>query len=373
VIETETVNRIIGFKGDGLPVVSLYVRVPSDLQSSRVLIGSEVGSQLHEIRPMGEDRSLGHDVMMSIRGDIERIENLLSEERWSPGAVGLFSCSGRGFFEEVALPRGVRTRVVVDETPWVRPMLAVLDEYHRCCVAVVDRETARMWELYCDEMRETGTLRVSADPGRNQDKAEELTKRHFREVVTTLDKMYRDGEFELLIVGGHHAEVPRFLEFLTHELQPRLAGTFVVDDDSRTSFGEIKRQAMAIVERYERTEEVRMVADTLERSAAGSLAALGLERCLWAGTVAAVDYLLVHDEVVVPGVVCDHDRWLAQDGETCPLCERPLRRVPDVVDELVQLVIGDGGSIEHVFADTPLKTHLVAASLRFPPPPPPRQ
>jgi len=65
-------------------------------------------------------------------------------------------------------------------------MLAVLDEYHRSCVVVVDRETARTWELYQDEMRETGTLRLSADPGQNHDKAEELTQRR-------------------LPAGGHHA------------------------------------------------------------------------------------------------------------------------------------------------------------------------
>ena len=75
-------------------------------------------------------------------------------------------------------------------------MLAVLDEYHRCCVAVVDRKTARIWELYQDEMSEIGTQRVGADPGRNQDKAEELTKRHFRDVVTMLDKLHRDDAFE---------------------------------------------------------------------------------------------------------------------------------------------------------------------------------
>jgi Bacterial archaeo-eukaryotic release factor family 10 len=320
---------------------------------------------------MGEDHRLGHAVRMSIRGDMDRITEATDDERWSPGAVALFSCSGRGFFEEVQLPRGVRERVVVDETAWVRPMLAVLDEYHRCCVTVVDRETARTWELYQEDMRETGTLSLAVDPGRNQHKVEELTKRHFREVVTTLDKMYRNGGFELLIVGGHRAELPGFLVFLTHEVRARLAGTFPIDDDARTSFGEVKRQATAIVDRYERAEEQRMVADILETSAAGGLAALGLSPCLWAGSVAAVGGLLVQDGAVAQGVMCDRDRWLAVAAETCPLCGGPVRHTPDVVDELVQVVIDSGGSIEHVAADTPLSEHVVAASLRFPLPPEP--
>jgi peptide subunit release factor 1 (eRF1) len=371
VITADTVNRIIRFKGNGLPVVSLYCQVPFDPQRRVVSIRSEVDSQLHEIRPMAEDHRLGRDAMMSIRGDIDRMLDVAGQERWHPGAVALFACSGRGFFEEVVLPRMVRNRVVVDETAWVRPMLAILDASHRCCVAVVDREGARVWELYQDEMHEVGSRSLSADAGRNQDKLRELTKKHFRDVVSLLDKLYRDGQFELLIVGGHRPEVPPFLDFLTHELRGIIAGTFAVDDDRRTAVGEVKRQAVAILDRYERAEEERMVAEAVETSAAGGLAVLDLPPCLWAGSVAAVNRLLVQDGAVVPGVICDRDRWLALGGDRCPLCERPVRHAPDVVDELAQVVMDEGGSVEHVSADTVLKERITAAFLRFPLPPQP--
>jgi len=107
-ITTETINRIVGFRGNGLPVVSLYARVPTDLSSRGAMVRSQVDNALHEIRPMGEDHALGHDAMTSIRGDIDRIAGVAREQRWSPGAVALFSCSGRGFFEEVQLPGRAR-------------------------------------------------------------------------------------------------------------------------------------------------------------------------------------------------------------------------------------------------------------------------
>ncbi len=370
-ITADTVNRIVRFDGQGLPVVSLYARVPHQPQGRVVSLRSEVDSQLHVIRPMAKDRSLSHDARMSIRGDIDRIMGVAGQERWPPGAVALFSCSGRGFFEEVILPRQVRERVIVDQTAWVRPMLAVLDEYHRCCVATVDREGARIWELYLDEMQERGRLSLSVKPGRNQDKLEELTKKHFREVIAMIDKLYRGGEFELLIVGGHRPQLPRFLGMLTDELRKVLAGTFPVDDDARSSFGELKRQAIAVVDRYERDEEERMVAEVVETSAAGGLAVLGLEPCLWAGSVSAINRLMIQDGAIAPGVICDRKHWLALAGDTCAVCDRPLRAAPDVIDELVQVVIDDGGSIRHVSADTVLTECVAAASLRFPLPPKP--
>jgi peptide chain release factor subunit 1 len=215
-------------------------------------------------------------------------------------------------------------------------------------------------------------LRCSADAGRNDSKADELTKRHFRQVVTPLDELYRTDGYELLAIGGHRAELPRFLDFLTSDLRARVAGTFSVDEATFT-LGEIKQQASAIVGRYERSEEQRMVADAVETAVAGGLAAVGLQPCLWAGSVAAVGHLMVQDGAIRPGVICDHDRWLALAGQTCPLCERPVRHVPDIVEELVEVVIDEGGSIKHVRADTALKEYVVAASLRFPLPPEPNE
>ena len=47
---------------------------------------------------------------------------------------------------------------MVDKTPLARPMLAVLGEYPRACVLVVNREAAPVWEMYQDEMREVQTV-----------------------------------------------------------------------------------------------------------------------------------------------------------------------------------------------------------------------
>jgi peptide chain release factor subunit 1 len=149
-----------------------------------------------------------------------------------------------------------------------------------------------------------------------------------------------------------------------------VAGTFTVDPNTAT-LTDIRRSAEAIVDRYERDEEQRWVTEVLAKAASGGPAAVGLDPCLWAGSVAAIQRLLVHDEVTAPGVVCDESGWLGASGDSCPLCGQPTRPTEDVVDELSQAVIDTGGTVEHVLDDTRLRGHLVAADLRFPPPPRP--
>jgi peptide chain release factor subunit 1 len=378
----DQIDRIVQFSGDGLPVVSLYVGVePDGSRHSDGDVHTRVNSLLDPIRAMDKDHSLKHDARMSVRGDLERLVRASIEERWKPGMIALFSCSGRNFFEEVSLPRSLRDRVVVDSTPWVRPMLAMLDAYHRMCVLIADDSMARVWELYRREIREIRQLR---DPAlrkpdhaygmaehRVHNKGEELAKRHYRRVATTLNDIFRVEGFDLLGVGGHPHKVSTFTDLLPRELQDRIAGTFSIDAGTAT-LADVRRSAESIMDRYEQREERSLVAEIVEAAAEQRWAALGVESCLWAGTVSAIHKLAIQEGAEAPGVVCGRDGWMALSGDFCPLCGQPTRATGDVIDELVEAVVDDSGSVKHVRVDTELRHHAVAARLRFPLPPKPQ-
>src|SRR6266566_7148027 len=377
-LEADTVNRILRFRGNGVPVVSLYA--PVGAGAARREVNARVSSLLAEIHPLARDSALTHEARMSVRADIERIKEALGQERWQPGAIAIFSCSGRDLYEEVPLPRRVRERIIVDATAFSRPMLAVLDEYHRSCVAVIDRASVRVWELYQDEMREVSKVRdrVLRKPNyagglaedRVRNKADELSRRHYRRAAQLLDELLRADGYDLLIIGGHDYELPEVTSFLPRDLRDRLAGTFSIDP-ATAPLAEIRRKAGSIVERYEREEEQRLVREVFEKAAMGGLATVGLANCLWAGTLAAIQALVVEEEATAPGVVCDQSGWLALSGDICPLCGNATRHTPDVIDELVQAVIDEGGSITHVQEAGKLSTYQTAAELRFPLPPAP--
>jgi hypothetical protein len=372
----QTIERIEHLRGGGLPIVSAYLAVHPGPEG-RKMLQSETDSLLHQIRPLANDRDLEHAIRLSLRQDIARIADLVGSGSFRSGALAIFSCSGAGAFEVVGLPRAVRERITVDEIAATRPMLAVLDEYQRCCAVVVDRETAYAWELYLGEALDLGAL-PGAQRGighavnerRNDHKVEELEKRHFREVAAGVEDLFRRRAYDVLVAGGHKDELPRFLQLLPTPLRDLVVGTFAVDHHNLKPAA-AREQAEAILDRYELDEHRRMVAEVLESEAAGGPAAVGLESCLWAASVRAVQALYTQEGASSPGVVCDESRWFGLRGDTCPVCGRETRRAPDVIEELVEAVIDDGGSIHHVPADTGLGDRLVAASLRFQLPPAP--
>jgi peptide subunit release factor 1 (eRF1) len=374
-ITAETVNGIVRFQANGLPVVSLYCRV--DPGASQREVRARVDSLLDQIRPLAKDRDLDHRYRLSVRADIERIKDALGSERWPPGAIAIFSCSGRDLYEEIPLPRRVHEQVMVDATPLARPMLAVLGEYCRSCVLVVNREEAPVWEMYQDEMHEVETvtdpLRKAGNTGtrvedRIQNRVDEQSKWHFRRVAQLIGQLLRTDGYDVLVVGGHEYELGEFFRLLPHELRGRVAGTFSADPVA-TPVAEIRSSAEGIMRRYQLEQDQRLVAHVLELAAAGGLAALGPEDCLWAGSMSAIDTLLLRDGTTLLGVLCDESRWLAASGDVCPVCGKPTRYTPDVLDELAAAVIETGGSARQIAADLMPEEYPAAAQLRFPPPP----
>src|SRR4029453_15855944 len=121
-------------------------------------------------------------------------------EHWKSHGIGLFASSARNLFEEVELPIEPRDRVMIDLTPWVRPIAAMLDKEHRTCLVTLDRGHAVLWDYQDEELRQIEEIkdRVLGDddyPGgrwggrewATHKTAADLAKQHFRHVVERLD------------------------------------------------------------------------------------------------------------------------------------------------------------------------------------------
>jgi peptide chain release factor subunit 1 len=377
-LTAERLQRIEGFAHEDLDVLSIYLSVPPLPGDAHAAGTSKADSLLHQIRPRAQDGSLAHDRRVSLRGDIEDVAAIVAEMPVTPGAYAIFSCHGAGFLEVVKTPRAVRDRIIVQQTPWIRPLLAVLAAYHRCLAVVVDKQRALAWELYLGQVRDEGRLEGRRDgtpppthvnERRNQRRADELEERHLRQVAAALNARLTGVRGELVALGGQDEQLQRLLPLLSDQVRARVIGTFSLSDNAITP-ATVREEAEAILDRYELEHEQRSVRELFERSAAGGLAAIGLEDCLWAGSSAAIEVLYVQDGAVRPGVVCDRSRWFGLRGERCPLCGDLTRETPDVIEELTEAVIAESGSIRAVRTETALQDALLAAALRFEPPSP---
>jgi peptide chain release factor subunit 1 len=402
-IAAQSLNSLISVGPDGGPVVSLYVIVPVDPKDQQGL-RSRVNGLLDELDPLAEDENLERAARLSIREDIVRLRRAVLEEHWQPHGMALFASSARDLFEEVPLPREPTDRVLVDATPWVRPIAAVMDKVNRACVVTLDRGRAVLWDHQIDTLEqieeiEDPVLRDADYTGGRwggrenvtHHKVQELAKHHFRRVVDRLDHLFfpeldpevqyqvvvegrseavpADQRYDVLVVAEHGDEVPGFVDELSDRLREKLAGTFT--DPSVDDRGALKAEVTEVLERWERDQEKQQVDHVLEIEAMGGFGTTGLRRCLWAASSKAIGTLLLRDADEAPGVVCDVCGWLGETGDTCPISGDRLRHVPDVVDQLLQSVLRDSGEVHTLDEGSFPEGRSPAAHLRFPLPPEP--
>ena len=91
-----------------------------------------------------------------------------------------------------------------------------------------------------------------------------------------------------------------------------------------------------------------------------------LQEVLEAANTQAIDTLVVAGPFSRPGVLCDGCGYLARDGEICPICERILFPVDDVVGSVMEAAVAAGGTVSQISVATPLDRHGVGALTRFP-------
>jgi peptide chain release factor subunit 1 len=403
-IAVQALNRLIQIRADGPPVVSLYAVVPVDPKDAQG-VRSRVNGLLDELDPLTEDQNLDRAARLSIREDIARLRTAVQEEHWKPHGIGLFSCSARDLFEEVELPAEPRDGVLVDATPWVRPIAALLDKAYRACVVTLDRGHAVFWEYQADELvpieelKDTVLRDADYTGGRwggrenvTHHRVQELAKQHFRRVIDRLDHLFfpeqdpevqyqtvvegrppqdvgADQRYDVLVVAEHGDEVTGFLDELPDRLRQKLAGTFI--DPSVEDRGALKGEADGVLDRWERDRERQLVEHVLELEAMGGLGVTGLHRCLWAASSKAIGTLLLQERDQAAGVVCDVCGWLGESGDTCPVTGDQLRHTPDIVDELLQSVLRDSGEVRTLEESSLPDGRSPAAHLRFPLPPEP--
>ena len=83
----------------------------------------------------------------SLYQDLDRCKEFCSRYLSAYPYVGLalFSCSHSKFWQEFNLVKSPRNQVIFDGNPYVRPLSAIIDEYHRTCLVTFDGKEARWY------------------------------------------------------------------------------------------------------------------------------------------------------------------------------------------------------------------------------------
>lgn len=345
-INESRIRDLAGFKGQNAPVTSMYL----DVDGRRRIRAHDVEVALERLVRSPRERhsdvndpDTGH---ASVQADLTRMEAFVRAgvDRSHVRGLAIFACSAHDFWEVVELAVPVQDRLVVNHTPYVRGLEAVVARHERFAVLVADRQRARLFLFHqgelLDKQEQIELLPRHDDDGGQLGKDQvashsaEAAHRHLKSAAAAAFALYQDQGFDHLVLCGADdvtAEIERALHaYLRERITARvhLAGN-ASDEEIRLVAEEVEAEA-------EREREAGIV-DRLRQavgSAAGGVS--GLAAVLEALVARRVETLLVSEGFEAPGWRCHSCDWVGVLGRQCPLCGSEMDQVDDVVEEAVE-------------------------------------
>jgi peptide subunit release factor 1 (eRF1) len=370
VFDRADVERLRNTGTGDAPVLSVYLGLDPDLGAFRPA-PARLKALVRPAREMAE--RMGGTAGRSLAADVDTVLGLGGDPQAGHG-LGVFLCRAMGLDERLVIPIPVRDRAVVDASPYLGPLEAVLGHLHRFCAVVIDRRTAsiyRFWMGQLEAWEVLGEEEVRKDnyggfsgyaEQRVRGRAGTIARRLFKAAAGRVATLARAGEFDLLMVGGTPRNSSAFLDEVPSDVP--VAGVFAIDPRTATPM-DVRDRCRDVAAAHDRRVDRGMVTELMDAAGSGARAVLGLDRVLDAVNQRAVDRLVVNAMETVPGVVCTECGWLMRDGRACPACGSALRSAPDLIDAAAEAARSDGGSVRYVVGESPITLAQVGAFTRF--------
>jgi peptide chain release factor subunit 1 len=233
----------------------------------------------------------------------------------------------------------------------LKPLAALLGAQPALCVAMVDRQRARIFDLRLDDLRERGAIvhmlsRNAASYGYNgyegghaERRVSEEALQHFKAVSERLRTDFEKGIWERLIVGCQDANWPEFETHLHPYIKQRLIGRFSADVAS-VGNEEIRDHAGAVLNRWTRERAKTKASEAVDFAKSNGRGVTGLRRVLRALETGGVQSIFLAENYSARAVECTHCGHLdAHVVPLCVACGSTTRELADVSDAIIPIAI----------------------------------
>lgn len=332
-----------------------------------------------------------------VKRQLDRIEAWFADSAGLPGSRGAAVFAAQGWFKAVPLPYVLKSRVVVDRTPVVGELVALVESGTRLLAVVADRRSARFFDVGLEGVTELDGLvapdatrparfhgergglagsrgaggGARARPGggtpgvgeyRFHNRIREERHRHLAFVAETVSAHLRARPFDGLVVGGVGVDADALLPHLAPALRGKVLGVLHLAP-RKVSAPEVRARALELLSGAAEESAAAAVRELAAQGEAG-LATTGVEPTLQALAHGQVRTLIVDADAVVAGYRWSATGRLAEtagggrgEGEPLPIA--------DLLDDAIEDALRQRARVAVVRGADAKRFDRLAAVLRF--------
>ena len=372
-LSRKELKEIAGIRSEGAFFVSLYLNV-NPMTNVKDNYAIHVKSMLKQ-----KADQLDKAVMKKVGSDFEKIESyILTNKKIFRKGLAVLSSQEKNFWKEFHLAVPFKNEVIVDNTPYIKPLLDILDHYPRYAILVVDKESARLFRVHLGEIEEYAEVHSADVPGKHKKGgwfalSEKSFERHtdyhvglhLKDVIKQLEP-FLSGEFAgRLIIGGAEEAAARVKTMLPQATAEKVIGTFQAEMFANGD--EILKKAEHLLHAYEKKNETEDIEALITTAMKNENAVLGIENVLSALQEGRIRKLIMLKEYKQTGVSCAQCGYLTIQGiSSCPYCKGDMHNANYLVDMIAQKAVEQGAFVEVASENKKLQdAGGIGAFLRF--------
>lgn len=355
-LDHDELKEIAQMRDDSVPCfVSLYLNVDP--------VANPKGEHLIQFKNMlkAAAESLDKKVYKLVKEDLKEIESfVLGNKRQFKKGLAFLVSTHESFRKIYHLGVPVKSELIIEKFPYIKPLLDVLDRNAPYLVLVVGREAARIFTIHLGEIVEYGEVQTPDVPGKHKKGgwfalAQNHYERHvdyhvtlhLDEVLKKLDSFMAGEQIRDVVIGGPGETVAMTKGILPAHISEKIVGTFSAEMFAAPD--EVLAKAEAIINAYDRKRKDETAERLINQALKNENAVLGLENVLHALQEGRVMRLIYDRDLHHSGYACRSCRSLAaQDIKECPYCKGGMEGVNYVVDLAVQKAVTQGATVEVV-------------------------
>lgn len=307
--------------------------------------------------------------------NMERIKEFLGSGKkdHNTKSFAIFSSSSSDFFESYELPIEIENQLIVDTSPYIRPLAMLREEWESFAIVLLDHSHARLYLMSSAEISDTKKMHKDImnkhkKGGFSQMRFQRLRKgaidHFFKEVVDYLEGFLEKEKVRRIVIAGPGGAKKEFQDYLPEHLQKNVIE--LVDEDYDVSDGKLLKDSLESFFEKESQEENEMVDNLRSEILKGGLVAYGVDDTLGAVISGKAELLLINMGKKTKGWKCEIcNIFRSGSTETCYNCGKEVFNV-DVIEEMIEAAESMGTTLEFV-KDNEFLEELggVAAFLRY--------
>ncbi len=305
------------------------------------------------------------DILKNFNDTIKDIERSL--KKFFSGSIVFFASHKHNFFRRILLSVEVQKSLIVDSSPYIRPLARIQDEWESFTLLLVSSNYAKIYSVSIGKVE--NTKKLSADiinkhkkGGWSQARFNRIRKGAINAFLSEVVEALQKRSDECIIIAGPGTTKNQFIDILPKELKDKIVDVVDINIEDEQK---LLKESFHIITKKEQRESHEAVQHLKQEILKDGLAVYGLVETLEAVKNGQVELLIIEKDYKSRGWICENCQ-VVEEGirKTCPYCGNKTSEV-DVLEEILEFAERTNANIEFTDDEEIANLGHIGAILRF--------